>query len=287
MLDFSGLDNTTGSFPSVVATNASGPTLRDGTPITADLVNDIWGAFQAILSAAGTTPSDSVETASASDLLDSIRKLGGAPGEVVMYATPSDSIDANILPLKGQVITISAYSALVTATYVGDGNNAETAFTAFYKCSDSGGSTRDTAGPYFKLPDCRGYFVRSLAGAATGRDAGRDYLQTTYSIDYRNISGYQIGESPGWHVHDIVEKNDSYGLVGQTFYVFTTNPGDVTGTLRTSTAYEKVMYVKGTTERFLLTEKARRTSPTVDYDSLDFYNEVRPIHVAFQLGIRY
>jgi hypothetical protein len=76
MLDFSGLNNTTGSFPNVEATDASGPTLRDGTPITASLVNDIWGGFQAILNEAGTTPSDNVETSSASDLLDSIRKIG-------------------------------------------------------------------------------------------------------------------------------------------------------------------------------------------------------------------
>jgi hypothetical protein len=284
MLDFSGLNNTTGSFPNVEATNSSGPTLRDGTPITADLINDIWGGFQAILNEAGTTPSDSVETSSASDLLDSIRKIGGAPGEVVMYATPSDVIDANILPLKGQVISISAYPKLVEATYIGDTENSSLVFLAFFKCSDSGGSTRNTAGPYFKLPDCRGYFIRALAGAATGRDAARDYQSTSTGKDYNNMAASYAGPSPGWHIHDVVEATGDLGLAAQSHYVFTSYPGALNGI----TPVLRTMYTKNTTAASSLkTEIGRSESPSVDFGSLSYYNEVRPAHVAFQLGIRY
>ena len=282
MLDFSGLDNTSGAFPSVVATNASGPTLRDGTPITADLVNDIWGAFQAILNAAGTTPSDAVESSSSSDLLDSIRKLSGAPGEIVMYATPSDAIDANILPLKGQIITIASYPALVAATYIGDANNAETRFLAFTKCSDSGGSVRDTAGPYFTLPDCRGMFLRALAGSRTGVDKARDYYTSLYGVDYRNMSGSYVGESPGWHIHNVGSGVNS--LFMRNIYTFPSSPGDVGGVTPVNiTVYERKT---GTTE--VVTAIAKKTSPSVDYSTpSDLYDEVRPAHVAFQLGIRY
>lgn len=283
MKDFSGFDNTTGAFPSVLATNASGPTLRDGTPITADVINDIWGGLQAILNAAGTTPSGSLETDSASDLRDSIRKLSGAPGEIVLYASPSEVFDANILPLKGQVITIAAYPDLVAATYIGDTDNSSTYHTAFYKSDSSGGVTRSTSGPYFKLPDCRGFFLRTLSGAVTGRDAGRDHMTTTYGADYGNMSGWYEEESPGQHVHDVLESVSSYGLTGQTYYAFTTSPGVVGGATPTAV----VQYKKGTSATsMLLTAKGRLVSPETDYDS-DFYDEVRPENVAFQIGIRY
>lgn len=281
MLDFSGLDNTSGAFPSVTATNASGPTLRDGTPITANLVNDIWGAFQAILNAAGTTPSDSVESSSASDLLDSIRKLGGAPGEIVMYATPSETISANILPLKGQVITIASYAKLVAATYIGDAYNSNVLVQALYKCSDSGGTIRNTAGPYFKLPDCRGQFLRALPGVS-GKDAGRDYLTGLHSFDFRNLSGYNIEESPGWHYHDVVDSSGTSQLILQQIWAFTaTTPGTINGSIPTQIG----VYKRSTGATAVITEIAK--NGPYDYSTADYYDEIRPDHTAFQLGIRY
>lgn len=287
MLDFSSLDNTSGSFPNVEATDSSGPTLRDGTPINASLINDIWGAFQAILNAAGTTPSAGAETSSASDLLDSIRKLGGAPGELVFHASPSDVLDANVLPLKGQVITISAYPALVAATYVGDTNNPTAAYPAFYKCSDTGGSTRNTAGPYFKLPDGRGRFIRALAGARTGVDAYRDYYTTLEGIDYRNMAGSSTGYSPGWHVHD-VETAGGDGIVEELNYVMRSNPGSITGSSATVSTYPAYMYKKqvGAYEA-LVTQIGRLASPPTNFGSNSSYNEVFPLNLGFQLGIRY
>jgi hypothetical protein len=288
MLDFSGFDNTSGSFPNVEATDSSGPTLRDGTPINADLINDIWGGFQAILSAAGTTPSDDVETSTSSDLLDSIRRLCGVAGEIVFHASPSDAISANILPLKGQVITISAYPALVDATYIGNTNNPSGFYTAFFKCSDAGGTTRDTAGPYFKLPDCRGYFVRALAGAATGVDAYRDYYTTFIGKDYRNMAGSLTGYSPGQHVHD-VETAGGDGVAEDLQYVMRANPGSITGSAATVSTYPAYMYKKqaGAYED-LVTQIGRLIPPVlIDFGDNASYNEVYPVNAGFQLGIRY
>jgi len=285
MKDFSTLDNTSGAFPDVLATNSSGPTLRDGTPVNANLVNDIWGAFQAILNTAGTTPSGSVDSSSASDLLDSIRKVSGAPGEVVLHASPSDVIDANILPLKGQVITIASYPDLVAATYVGDAYNST--WNHFIKTSDAGGTTPDIAGSYFVLPDCRGAFIRSLAGAQTGVDVGRDFLQTASGDDYRNHSGYAITESPGQHIHDVETADpDGYGLERETQYVMTADPGDITGSGGVTVfPVSRTMYKLSSTGQYDINTKIGENGAT-DYDNA-YYAEVRPYHVAFQLGIRY
>lgn len=287
MKDFSTLTNTSGSFPNVISYASSGPTLRDGTPVTPTIVNDIWGAFQAILDAAGVTPSGDVDVAGTSDLLDSIRKVSGAPGELVFHAAPDDTIDANILPLKGQVITIASYPELVAATYIGDVNNANTAYSGgFYKTSDSGGTTRNTAGPYFVLPDCRGYFIRALSGSATGRDVGRDTIQASTGYDYRNMSGWLEAESPGQHKHDIVESADDNGLDEELHYAFIDFPGAVSGSFDTVTPEARFVYVKGTTAYDLETKIAKNGVSGSSYDT-DFAREIRPANVAFQLGIRY
>lgn len=282
MKDFSTFDNTSGSFPSVVATNSSGPTLRDGTPVDANTINDIWGAFQAVLNAASVTPSGSVETSSASDLLDSIRKVSGAPGELVFHASPDETLDANVLPLKGQVITIASYPELVAATYVGDSYNSR--WNAFIKTSDAGGTTPDTAGTYFVLPDCRGYFLRALAGAKTGVDIGRDYLQTLTGYDYRNASGELQGSSPGQHYHECKDNSTGYKTVKETHYVMVSDPGNITGSSATVTPVSRNVYLEGYTTTGLITGEGKDGS--TDYSS-DFYDEIRPINMGFQLGIRY
>ena len=288
MKDFSTLDNTSGAFPDVLATNSSGPTLRDGTPVNANLVNDIWGAFQAILNTAGTTPSGSVDSSSASDLLDSIRKVAGAPGELVFHGAPDDSsLDANVLPLKGQVVTIASYPDLVAATYIGDANNSNTAFTGgLYKTSDAAGTTRDTAGPYFVLPDCRGYFLRALSGSATGRDVGRDAIGVSTGFDYNNMAGWLESESPGSHKHDVVESADANGLDQEQYWLFTSYPGSVDGGFATVTPESRFLYKEGTTSYDLETAIGKNGVTGSTYDS-DFTKEVRPANVAFQLGIRY
>ena len=75
MKDYSTLPNTSGSFPDVVATDASGPGETDGTPLKKQVVDDLWGARQALMDAVGFTPNDTQESASASQHLDALKLL--------------------------------------------------------------------------------------------------------------------------------------------------------------------------------------------------------------------
>lgn len=72
--------NTTGypetlvdaNYPYNKAKDASGATAKDGTPWRADLMNDLWGMWQALLVRSGITPSGVSDTANASDYADAI-----------------------------------------------------------------------------------------------------------------------------------------------------------------------------------------------------------------------
>ena len=75
MKDFSTIPNTTGSFPTVESENCTGPGTTDGTPITKDVLDDIWGAMQAVASEGGETPSGNAEVAGTSQLLDAVKKI--------------------------------------------------------------------------------------------------------------------------------------------------------------------------------------------------------------------
>lgn len=73
MKNYADIPNTSGAFPAVVSLNATGPGETDGTPITKTVVDDLWGARQAIMAAAGLTPDDVQETVSASQFLEALR----------------------------------------------------------------------------------------------------------------------------------------------------------------------------------------------------------------------
>jgi hypothetical protein len=63
------------AYPNGSAKNSSTPYLKDGTPITADVLNDIWGFLQKILLSASITPSgspDNVQTSQYLNALDAI-----------------------------------------------------------------------------------------------------------------------------------------------------------------------------------------------------------------------
>jgi hypothetical protein len=81
--------------------------------------------------------------------------------------TPAANGD-RVLLLQGQVISIASYTRLVAACYVGDPSNPTA--PAFYKTSDAGGTTRDTAGGFFVLPDTRAV---NLKGAGNQTINGR------------------------------------------------------------------------------------------------------------------
>lgn len=65
-------------YPLGKAKNDSAPGANDGTPLVAPLVNDIWGFQQALLAAAGITPSGSPDAANSSQYLEAIRAVAKA-----------------------------------------------------------------------------------------------------------------------------------------------------------------------------------------------------------------
>jgi len=75
-----------GEFPNIKAVNASSPNAKDGSPYTAAVIDDIWGFMQALMAAAGESPSGESEAAGASQLLEAMIKLfasiGGETGEL-------------------------------------------------------------------------------------------------------------------------------------------------------------------------------------------------------------
>ena len=161
--------NTTGAFPNVLFQDISAPGDGLGTPAIASWVQDLIGWPQALLDHVGETPDGVSETGASSQLLTALTQLGAVyPGCLVplhIFADPGAlSPTPRLLLLTGQTVLIADYPELVAATYQGNGNNPTAA--AYYKTSDTPGTVRDTAGPYFVLPDMRGYAPRGLDVAA-------------------------------------------------------------------------------------------------------------------------
>lgn len=154
--------NTDGvAFPDTQAVNVTAPGAGDGTEFVELLVNDVWGRAQALLNYAGMTPDGVTEADGTAQFLTALaRGYGIGPGMGVVYwknGTPAANGD-RVLLLQGQVISIASYTLLVAACYVGDPSNPTA--PAFYKTSDAGGTTRDTAGGFFVLPDTRALVLK-------------------------------------------------------------------------------------------------------------------------------
>ena len=77
MIDYlASFTNTNGSaFPDTLAINATGAGTGDGTEFVKLMVDDFWGARQALLDAAGLTPDSVTEAPDTSQLLESIRLI--------------------------------------------------------------------------------------------------------------------------------------------------------------------------------------------------------------------
>lgn len=161
------LGNTDGvDFPNTLTVNATGAGTGDGTEMVKILFDQIFGLCYSLMDSAGLTPDSLTEAPGTSQIVESVQRIAGGPGEGVIWwknADPATTGD-RVLLLKGQVILISDYQDLVSATYKGDGTNGTV--PSYYKTSDAGGTTRDTGGTYYVLPDTRGYFLRGLDVAA-------------------------------------------------------------------------------------------------------------------------
>lgn len=165
--------NFSGAFPDILAINASGPSATDGTEFISDMINDsMWGVNQMILNHAGLSPNGVLESDSASQIKDALRKgFGGFPGMVHQWHLDDDpgTSGHRALLLNGQGILRASYTELDVANYVGDGNNAAVAAAggAYYHADNSDGSSPNTAGIYLILPETRGYAPRGLDTAAS------------------------------------------------------------------------------------------------------------------------
>ena len=152
------------NYPYGSARNVTVPGDGTGYPFEADDIKDDQGFKQALLQYAGISPSDTADTAVASQYFEAVRRTAGYPGIVTYHAFSSDpaTLGVRLLPLDGRVVLIADYLDLVANTYVGDVNNGQSWLRGFYKSSDVGGTVRSTSGLYFKIPDCRGYFLRVI-----------------------------------------------------------------------------------------------------------------------------
>jgi len=144
-----------GVHPDFLAINSTGAGSQDGTEYIAEGINNFWlGPMQAFMDYASITPDGVTEAAGASQILEAIRLGHGiGPGLYVQWGKDDDpSVTGDrVLLLSNQGVLIASFGALVSATYVGDGNNPTAPF--FYKSVLADGVTRDTAGPFFILPN--------------------------------------------------------------------------------------------------------------------------------------
>lgn len=155
-------------FPNTKAINSSGPSTIDGTEFVKIMVDDEWGARQALLDYAGLTPDTVTEGPGASQALEAMMKgLAVGPGFGVTYWKDGDPATNGdrVLLLQGQGVLRASYTELDVAVYVGDPDNPTA--SAFYHADDAAGTIRNTTGVYLILPDLRGYVLRGLDTAAS------------------------------------------------------------------------------------------------------------------------
>lgn len=203
-------------YPYGSAQNVTTPGDGTGTPFVADLVDDWFGFQQELVQRAGITPSGVPDHAGDSDAFDALRRTCGYPGLIVACATFTDptTLGLRLLELDGSGILIASYPDLVTACYIGDGNNADTDADAFYKSSDAAGTSRTTAGPYMILPDMRGKFLRgSDLSASVDPDAAT-----------RGYHGTNQDDLVGNHYHPVI-----YDLAVENALSYSATTGTIGG----------------------------------------------------------
>jgi len=205
-------------FPDTEAVNVSAPAAGDGTEWIAAWANDHMGARQALMDYMGYTPNAVGEGVGASQFLDAIKAQNPAGTVVAWHGATDMSNFGRWIQLEGQAVLISDYPDLVAACYIGDGNNADALFKGYFKTSDAGGTTRNTGGPYFVLPDSRGYALRGYdpSGSVDPEGASRefpDYQFHAVQEHYHRVVDSTTGDFPGLQTH-LLET----GLVAKFFY---------------------------------------------------------------------
>jgi hypothetical protein len=160
------------AFPDTGSVNASGPSATDGTEFVKLMIDDIWGAKQAMLNYAGLIPDGVTEADGTSQIVEALQLgFGGSPGFVQEWNLDSDpgTTGHRCLFLQGQGILRANYAALDDAVYVGDGDNAAVAAGGgfYYRADNANGTSPSTTGIYLILPERRGVAPRGLDVAAS------------------------------------------------------------------------------------------------------------------------
>lgn len=199
--------NTNGLvFPDTLSVNASGPSATDGTEFVKAMIDDIWGARQAVMDAAGLVPDGVTEGPGASQFLDALRLLGPGPSIPTEWHAASDpSVTGHrALLMNGQGILRASFPELDALVYVGDGNNAavEAAGGAYYRADDAAGTIPNIAGVYLILPESRGLYPRGLDPSATYDPDGAS----------RYLGDIQLDAFQG-HWHAIFNSGTSGGVI--------------------------------------------------------------------------
>jgi hypothetical protein len=155
MIDLTTVANISGTFPNIVTVNETIPDAGDGTPLVKKWVDDHWGFQQAVLNHAGTTPSGVNESASVSQVLNGLISILSPVGSVIAWHgnVLPQTLGHRLLHLDGSGVLRSSYTDLDAACYVGDANNNDSNYEAYYRADDSGGTSRNTSGIYLILPD--------------------------------------------------------------------------------------------------------------------------------------
>lgn len=224
MVDYDTVMTNTNSvaFPGTLAVNVTAPGAGDGTEFVKIMVDDIWGRAQALMDYAGLTPDSVTEAPDTAQILDAIGLgFGVGPGMGVIYwkdGTPAANGD-RVLLLQGQVILIATYPLLAAACYIGDGNNADTDYTGFYKTSDAGGTTRSTSGTYMVLPDARGLSLKNIGDAVVNTRTKTGPVKLT-ELQEDQGQAWQLGAE-----EDATGARDYWGVTGPRDLVDTTQAG--------------------------------------------------------------
>jgi hypothetical protein len=203
MIDYKANFNTDGSnFPATEAINVSTPGAGDGTEVKALMVNDLWGARQAVMDYAGLTPNAASESYTSSQFLTAITRALSPAGTVFMSHTQNDpaTLGYRFLELNGQGITRVNYPDLDAACYVGNSRNPTA--ESYFRADNSDGSSRSVTGTYLILPDMRGAFARGYDPTAT-----RDPDGTTRGFpDFQNFALQT-------HLHEVDTSSNAWNAV--------------------------------------------------------------------------
>ncbi len=205
MIDYKANFNTDGAnFPATAAINVSTPGAGDGTEFKALMVNDGWGARQALMDYAGLTPNAVSESYTNSQFLTALIRSLSPVGMVFMSQTQQDpaTLGYRLLELDGQGILRANYADLDSACYVGNTNNPIADY--YFRADNSDGSSRNITGIYLILPDMRGAFARGEDSTATRDPDGASRIFP----DFQDFSMQT-------HLHEVDSSSNSWNAVAQ------------------------------------------------------------------------